>query len=362
MKKPWFMMVVIVLVLTACSGAQAGNLPAPTATAEAVPPTEAAPPTATAAPPTATLLPPTATAEPPTPVPFTPTPAPVDIVADVPYIDDGNPAHYATIYRSVEVTGPYPTVVIYHSGIFWYGDEIDIDAYETVARFFAGLGYAVVVPAYRLSQTDPYPAAVEDAFCVLAWVHAAGGEYGLDAERVATLGLDAGADLAALTGVVDDPERFLADCPHPLPAQPWVRGVVAIGGYYDLSGPFAKPGDAWKDMFLGYIRHYMQAEPDEAPELYAEASPIAWVEGSEPPFAVIFNKYYAHHDAPELQHDFVAALEAVNVPVQVTELANAFWMMFPYHDRATTMVTEPTLADYGFPEAAAFLDDVVGLK
>ena len=117
--------------------------------------------------------------------------------------------HLSTLYLPAEAEGPYPTVVIYHSGLFWFGDQAYLTAYEELGRFFAGRGYAVVVPAYRLSKTDPYPAAVADAFCALAWVHAAAAQYGFDVTRVAALGLDAGADLAALVGTVDDPERYL---------------------------------------------------------------------------------------------------------------------------------------------------------
>ncbi|MGC9346599.1 MAG: alpha/beta hydrolase fold domain-containing protein [Anaerolineae bacterium] len=360
MNRRWIaLMMVLILVLSACSGGEqtvaqpaveeATEAPEATATATAIPPT------ATAAPPTAKPDPPTSTPEPPTP-----TPMPVEVVEDVPYIDDGIPEHTSDIYLPAEVEGPYPTVVIYHSGVFWYRGEIrHAEAYDALARYFAGRGYAVVVPSYRVSETDPYPAAVEDAFCSVAWVHAEAAQYGFDIDRVAALGWEAGADLASLVGTVDERERFVENCPHALPEEPWVRSVVAIGGFYHLPSLF----DRMDPGVQNYIVHYLQAMPEEAPERYAEASPITWVDGSEPPFAVIYNRCQIYVDFRERALEFADTLEAAGSSAEVIELSMDLYPSFPQPDSQAELRPgwQPSWEVYGVPQAESYLAEQFGI-
>jgi acetyl esterase/lipase len=216
-----------------------------------------------------------------------------------------------------------------------------------------------VVPGYRVSQTDPYPAAVEDAFCAAAWVHAAASQYSFDVTRVASFGLDAGGNLAAMVGTVDEPERFLTGCPHPVPEQPWVSGIAAMNGYYDVASTFA---NALNMTFPPYLKSYMQAEPEEAPERYAEASPITWIDGSEPPFALIFNQTPYLFRVKQITEAFAAELEAHGVPVKVADVPGACPMMLPMPSQVLASFSNcggaPSLADYGILEAEAFFAEL----
>jgi acetyl esterase/lipase len=163
--------------------------------------------------------------------------------------------------------------------------------------------------------------------------------------------------------VVDEPLRYLEDCPHPLPEQPWIKGVVSIGGYYNPS-EFFVPSHAFGEMFQNYISHYFQGTPEEAPDRYAEASPITWVDGTEPAFAIIYNGY----DDPFTGHSqalpFAKALDAAGVPVHLIEVTGDFMLLLPYSTGASAMEDsfQPTLDNYGFPEAEAFLADLFGMK
>lgn len=382
MNRRWIgFMLGLLLMLGACTG---GGQMATQAPIDEVVATTVAPP-ATAVPATATPEPPTPTSEPPTETPGlpTPTPGPVDVLVDVPYIDDGNPLHLAAIYLPAEAEGPFPTVVIYHSGMFWYGDAEYLAAYEEVGRFFAGRGYAAVVPAYRLSETDPYPAAVEDAFCAMAWVHASADAYGFDVARVAAFGLDAGGNLAAMVGTVDEPERFLAACPHSLPEQAWVHAVAAINGYYDL--PLLLMSSYDLSLYL-FINAYMQGlpesyiqwvadqgypisaatiaqaqgTPEEIAERYAEASPVTWVDGSEPPFLLIRNviTYSPLFNYDVLSQGFLDVLAANAVPVETIRVLSKMLALLPAPQGSTY---QPVLGDYGIPEAEAFFTERFGM-
>jgi acetyl esterase/lipase len=160
---------------------------------------------------------------------------------------------------------------------------------------------------------------VEDAFCALAWVHANAELYGLDRERIVVLGYSSGGTLAALLGAVDDPARFMAGCPHALPDGPWVQGAVAFTGIFDYTSS-SHPASL-KDYFAGYFG----ATKDEAPDTWSEASPISWVDGSEPPFLLI------HGGAdttilPSQSRRFASALEDVGVEVELLVVPDAVHM------------------------------------
>ncbi len=383
MARRWLVSLILLLsVLTSCGGGSQ----------TAAEPMDEVVATATPVPSTSTPAPPTATPEPPTvtPAPPTPTPMPVNVIRHVPYIDDGHPLHLAAIYLPAEAKGPFPTVIVYHSGMFWDGDAEYLDGYDEVGHFFAGRGYAAVVPAYRLSNEDPYPAAVEDAFCALAWAHTVAAEYGFDVARVATFGLDSGGNLAAMVGTVDEPQRFLAACPHSLPEQAWVHAVAAINGYYDLPLLVVSWSQSW---FYPFINTYMQGltedaikklsetgllsasatagaqgTPEEIAARYAEASPVTWVDGSEPPFLLIRNRTTALFDVDELSQGFSDVLAANAVPVQSIQIPSQIPAFLPLQYgmwggmmKSQGVTYEPSLDDYGIPEAEAFFAEHLGM-
>jgi acetyl esterase/lipase len=62
------------------------------------------------------------------------------------------------------------------------------------------LGMTVAAVAYRLSPDHPFPAALNDCYAALEWLHGAADDLGVARDRIAVGGNSAGAGLAA--GVV----------------------------------------------------------------------------------------------------------------------------------------------------------------
>jgi len=92
--------------------------------------------------------------------------------------------------------GPLPALVYLHGGGFVLGDIDDVDG---VCRdLSARADCAVVSVGYRLAPEHPFPAAVEDAWAVLADVAARPERYGADPARLAVAGESAGGNLAAV--------------------------------------------------------------------------------------------------------------------------------------------------------------------
>jgi acetyl esterase len=98
------------------------------------------------------------------------------------------------IYRGG--AAPAPAVIYCHSGAFVLGN-LDTDHRQCVE--FARRGHCTVISVdYRLAPEHPYPAALDDAAAVLAWVADNGANLGVDTKRLAVAGSSAGAAIAAL--------------------------------------------------------------------------------------------------------------------------------------------------------------------
>ncbi len=249
-----------------------------------------------------------------------PTPMPlVEIINNLRY--NGEAA--LDIYRPTQTNGPVPVILAFHGGN------------DNKSRFFnmgyqlAELGYALVSVGYHDTLDYAYPLAVTDAFCAMAWVHANAATYQFDTDRVFALGHSSGGTLAAMLGVVDDPDIFMENCPQAYPQEDGLRGVVTYTGIFDYSGA-ASYGEALAEYFVGYLG----SPQADAPEIWAEASAITWLDGSEPPFLLI----HGAGDAsilPAQSEDFAAALETLGIEVQLLLIPGADHMMIIKDETAT---------------------------
>lgn len=95
--------------------------------------------------------------------------------------------------------GPRPIVVNYHGGGWCLGSPEQ--SRWIAGRIAAQAGAIVVSPTYRLAPEHPYPAAVDDAWAALRWVHTHAAELGGDPERIAVMGDSAGGNLAAVAAL-----------------------------------------------------------------------------------------------------------------------------------------------------------------
>jgi acetyl esterase/lipase len=112
---------------------------------------------------------------------------------------DGGPDVRAFVYTPVGLRRPAPVILHLHGGGLITGTaDSDIAAAVDLA---AHAGCAVVSVEYRLAPEHPYPAALEDATAVLAWLASPAAPRLLDAERIIVSGVSAGGGLAAATAL-----------------------------------------------------------------------------------------------------------------------------------------------------------------
>ncbi|GAA3141894.1 alpha/beta hydrolase [Planomonospora alba] len=96
------------------------------------------------------------------------------------------------IYRPHQAQG---AVIWLHGGGFVMGD-LDTE-HPWASRLADGSGAVVISVGYRLAPEHPFPAALDDAYAVLAWTAEHAAELGVDPARISVGGHSAGATLAA---------------------------------------------------------------------------------------------------------------------------------------------------------------------
>lgn len=103
------------------------------------------------------------------------------------------------IYRP-DGNGPWGTLVFFHGGGFVIGD---LDSHDRECRLLCQkAGCIVVAVDYRLAPEHKLPAAHEDAYAALTWVHEHAQSLGGDPNRLAVGGDSAGGNLAAVMAIL----------------------------------------------------------------------------------------------------------------------------------------------------------------
>jgi acetyl esterase/lipase len=104
----------------------------------------------------------------------------------------GDPDVPVRIYRPHQAQG---AIVWLHGG-GWVMGDLDTE-HTAAARVADGSGAVVISVGYRRAPEHPFPAALDDAYAVLAWTAGHAAELGIDPERIAVGGHSAGGGLAA---------------------------------------------------------------------------------------------------------------------------------------------------------------------
>ena len=124
----------------------------------------------------------------------------------------GQPEVHVRVYRPMAASAEQrvPGVLWIHGGGFVIG-SIDAEHAGTV-QTAVEVGAVVVSVGYRLAPEHPYPAALEDCYAALCFLHDEADALGVDPARVAVAGGSAGGGLAAGLALAARDRRGPAIC------------------------------------------------------------------------------------------------------------------------------------------------------
>jgi len=172
---------------------------------------------------------------------------------------------------------PRPAVILIHGG-GW--TSFDKSTMRTLAQFLARSGFVAVPVDYRLFHDDAtrWPAQLDDVQRSVRWLRANAAKYTVAPDHIGAYGHSAGAQLAALLGMIDT--RDNSD-PALAKFSSRVQAVVDSSGPTEFS-PGPKNGD--QDKFLS---SFFGADYAAHPEIWRDASPVDHVSKSNAPFLII---------------------------------------------------------------------------
>jgi acetyl esterase/lipase len=224
------------------------------------------------------------------------------------------------------MAGTLPAIVYYHGGGHVIGS---LDTHDFVARnLCAGAESLVASVDYRMGPEHKFPAAVEDSFAALAWVHANAAALGADAERIGVHGDSAGANLAAVVALMardaGRPRLRLQSLVYPV--ADYTMGTSSYEKFATGYGILTREAMAW------FRKHYLRSA-DDAADWRASPLKAPSLAGVAPAIVVTAECDVLHDDGER----YAAALRDAGVPVEYREYAgmvHAFFGMAPAVDDA----------------------------
>ena len=203
----------------------------------------------------------------------------VILMPDVEYGKGGDTTLLLDIYKPQDpIATPTPAIIWIHGGGWQGGSKSD----GGQAAMLAAQGFFAVSIDYRLSGVAKFPAAVEDCKCAVRWLRAHADEYGVDPDRIGTIGGSAGAHLAMMLGCTDE-TAGLEGTGGWEGVSSKVQCVVSYFGPTDISrGPQeleSGRGDA--------PRAFIGGEFADMEEAYRKASPVLYVSAGDPPLLMV---------------------------------------------------------------------------
>jgi acetyl esterase/lipase len=182
---------------------------------------------------------------------------------------------------SPDSAAPAGLIVWIHGGAWRAGSREGVDL-----KGLTALGWTVASVDYRLSPVARFPAQAHDLKAAIRFLRAHAADYHLPANRFAVAGSSAGGHLAALIGVtngVAELEGTEGDCRD---TSSDVQATVVLYGASNLTTILAQSTPHGLDVRVPALKLLLGDTPDKVPALARLASPVFFVDPSDPPILI----------------------------------------------------------------------------
>lgn len=253
---------------------------------------------------------------------------PPDVVEtkDITYVRYGKRELQLDLYRPANTqTGkPAPGIVFVHCGGWNSGFRTHL---TPVAIELAKAGYVTATITYRLAHEAQYPAAIHDVKAAIRWMRTHAAEYGIDPDKIAVGGSSAGGQIASLTGMTNDLNRFDPQAKESKVSSA-AQLILNIDGLSDFTSQQARkfedvPGKSAAAIWFG--GNYLDKR-----DLWQEASPTYYVGETSPPILFLNSAQERFHVGRD---EMVAKMKIYGITSKVVTLPNTphtFWLYEPW--------------------------------
>ncbi|HJF33913.1 MAG TPA: alpha/beta hydrolase [Sporosarcina psychrophila] len=254
----------------------------------------------------------------------------------------------ADIYKPSNCIGELPILVLIHGGAYQTGSK---EMYKDWGEDFAQEGYFVMAINYRLSTPSysTYPGVLEDMEMAMNWLVFNANNWKIDVGRIGLIGDSAGAYLAALFALKNEPFSYT------------ICSVIGVYGVYNLLeeciNPIIERDNNMFERFLG-----LPFKGNE--KAFIDASPITYINNAvnSPTFDTKFFLIFGGADKvinPMQSKIFSKKLSEANIEVQIAEVEDKghFWF------NQLPGIEGGTVSDYPnnilYPKIISFLNNNV---
>ena len=125
----------------------------------------------------------------------------ISLLSGVEYSRPDNTPLLMDLIFDMRAPRPMPVVIWLHGGGFTEEQMTRLSRPEHRFVELARKGYLIASIDYRLAQTSPFPAQLQDSKCAVRFLRSHAGLFGIDPDRMAVWGESCGGQLAALMAV-----------------------------------------------------------------------------------------------------------------------------------------------------------------
>ena len=231
---------------------------------------------------------------------------------DVTFARYGDRTLEMDIYRPKGNWRSLPAIVCIHGGGWRKGQKTH---FRNVAQDLAARGFVTASIDYRLSGEAPFPAHIHDCKAAVRFLRANAKEYGIDPNRIGSIGHSAGGHLAALLATSAGVQELEGKGGH-AGVSSAIQAVIPMGGQTDLLSERSREVSSEKEIW----QQFLGGSQDEQPDTYRLASPLVHVDEKDPPCWIITGE----NDDPSTQADkYRAGLQELGIRAELTVIKDA---------------------------------------
>jgi acetyl esterase/lipase len=259
----------------------------------------------------------------------------VSVQQDVPYGTVAGHALLLDIFQPGERSSElHPAVILIHGGTWMGGDKENLRA---MGMFLARCDFVAFSVDYRLLHAgqNQWPAQLDDVQRAVRWIRANAAKYQVDPDRIGAFGHSAGAQLAALLGMVgtrDNSDSALAKYSST------VQAVVDVSGPTDFTTQRDPDDEAFLVAFFG-------GDYAHDGEIWRDASPVFHISKKTAPFLILHGTH--DEDVPIAQaQELVDKLKQAGVPVKFVEVEDVHTFQTPEARKRLALETQAFFTQY----------------